>query len=135
LEDWRLEELGKKPFWRFKFETAGLISKHKMLSLMSKGGLCPPPGFVSIDKLQRVSFVVQKEWLELNILMKLWRGSKTQSVTYKDPQDPFLKQLKDTTGNILTWNKCATSNILLESEKRDSLMILITAILQLQRGK
>jgi hypothetical protein len=56
-------------------------------------------------------------------------------VTYKDPQDPFLKQLKDATGNSLTWNKCATSNILSESEKRDILMILITAILQLQRGK
>jgi hypothetical protein len=41
-----------------------------MLSLMSKGGLRPPTGFGSIDKLQRVSFVVQKQWLELNILMK-----------------------------------------------------------------
>ncbi len=64
---------------------------------------------------------------------KLWRRGKTQSVTY--PQNPFLKQLKDATGNILTWNKCATSNILVESEKRDILMILITAILQLQMGK
>jgi hypothetical protein len=27
---------------------------------------------------------------------------QNSSVTYKDPQDPFLKQLKDATGNSLT---------------------------------